>query len=106
MEKNLTSRFDGLGNHLLNLQVKNKCLRKKFNVLESKILILESDHKSIKQYGRRNNIEITGTSGSFLDQNLKEKVVNILNEISVDVSPKDIEACHHVGVSKIARRKL
>ena len=102
----MTSRFDGLENHLLNLQVKNKCLRKKVNVLESKILILESDHKSLKQYGRRNNIEITGISGSFSDQNLEEKVVNILNEISVDVSPKDIEACHHVGVSKIARRKL
>ena len=26
--------------------------------------------------------------------------MDILNEISVDVSPKDIEACHRVGVSK------
>ena len=28
-----------------------------------------------------------------------------LNEISVDASPKDIEACHHVGVSKNNSKK-
>ena len=31
--------------------------------------------------------------------------MNILNEISVDVSPKDIEACHRVGVSKNNSKK-
>ena len=31
--------------------------------------------------------------------------MDILNEISVNVSPKDIEACHRVGVSKKAQRK-
>ena len=31
--------------------------------------------------------------------------MDILNEISVDVSPKDIEACHHVGVSKNNSKK-
>ena len=63
--------------------------------LKKKKLILESE-----QYGRRNNIRITGILDSVLEQNLVEKVVHILNEISVNVSPKDIEACHLVGVSK------
>ena len=31
--------------------------------------------------------------------------MDILNEISVDVSPKDIEACHHVRVSKNNSKK-
>ena len=31
--------------------------------------------------------------------------MDILNEINVDVSPKDIEACHHVGVSKHNSKK-
>ena len=31
--------------------------------------------------------------------------MDILNEISVDVSPKDIEACHRVGVSKNNSKK-
>ena len=97
----MTSRFDGLDNELLNLkgiifknlQVENERLRKKVNVLENRILILEREHNSLEQYGRRNNIKITGITDSVPDQNLEEKVVDILNEISVNVSPKDIEAC-------------
>ena len=50
LEKKMTSRFDGLDNELLNLkdliiknlQVENQRLRKKVNVLENKILTLES----------------------------------------------------------------
>ena len=109
----MTSRFDGLDNELLNLkgviitnlQVENEHLRKKVNVLENKVLTLESEHNSLEQYGRRNNIEITGIPDNVPDQNLEEKVVDILNEISVDVSSKDIEACHHVGVSKNNSKK-
>ena len=75
------------------------------NVLENKILTLESEHSSLKQYGRRNKIEITGIPDSVLDQNLEEKVLDILNEITVNVSTKDIEVCHRVGVSKNSSKK-
>ena len=109
----MTSRFDGLDNELLNLkdviiknlQVENERLRKKVNVRENKFLTLESEHNSLEQYGRRNNIEITRIPDKVPYQNLEEKVVDILNEISVDVSPKDIEACHRVGVSKNNSKK-
>ena len=108
LEKKMTFRFDGLDNELLNLkdviiknlQAENQRLRKKVNVLENKILTPEREHNSLEQYGRRNNIEITGIPDSVPDQNLEEKVVDILNEITVNVSAKDIEACHRVGVSK------
>ena len=108
LEKKMTSRFDGLDNELLNLkdviiknlEVENELLRKKVNVLENKFLTPESLHNLLEQYGRRNNIKITGNPDNVPDQNLEEKVVDILNEISVDVSPKDTEACHCVGVSK------
>ena len=113
LEKKMTSRFDGLDNELLNLedvsiknlQVENERLRKKVNVLENKILTLESEHNSLEQYGRRNNIEITGISDSVPDQILEEKVVDILNEITVNVPPKDIEACYRVGASKNSSKK-
>ena len=113
LEKKMTSRFDGLDNELLNLKdviiknlrVENERLRKKVNVLENKILTLESEHNSLEQYGRRNNIENTGIPDSVSDQNLEEKVVDILNEITVNVSAKDIEACHRVGVSKNSSKK-
>ena len=110
----MTSRFDGLDIELLNLkdviikniQVQNERLRKKKeNVLENKVLTLESEHNSLEQYGRRNNTEITGLPDNVPNQILEEKVVDILNEISVDVSPKDIEACHRVGVSKNNSKK-
>ena len=50
----MTSRFDGLDIELLklkdviikNLQVENECLRKTVNVLENKVLTLESEHIS------------------------------------------------------------
>ena len=79
LEKKMTSRFDGLDNELLNLkdviiknlQVENERLRKKVNVLENKVLTLESDHNSLEQYGRRNNIEITGIPDNVPDQNLE-----------------------------------
>ena len=113
LEKKMSSRFDGIDIQLLNLKdviiknlpVENECLRKKVNVLENKVLTLESEHISLEQYGRRNNIEITGIPDNVPNQILEEKVVDILNEISVDVSQKDIEACHRVGVSKITQRK-
>ena len=109
----MSSRFDGLDNELLNLkdviirnlQVENERLSKKVNVLESRILTVENEHNSLEQYGRRNNIEITGIPDNVLDQNLEEKVVDILNEISVNVSPKDIEVCNRVGVWKNRSKK-
>ena len=113
LEKKMTSRFDGLNNKLLNLkdviiknlQVENKHLRKKVNVLENKILTLESEHNSLEPHGHCNNIEMTGIPDCIPNQNLKETVVDILNEISVNVSAKDIEACHRVGVSKNSSKK-
>ena len=73
----MTSRFDGLDIVLLNLkdviiknlQVKNERLRKKVNVLENKVFTLESELNSLEQYGRRNNIEITGIPDNVPDQN-------------------------------------
>ena len=108
LEKKTSSRFDGLDNELLNLKdviIKNERLRKKINVPENKILILESGYNSLEQYGRRNNIEITGIPDSFPDQNLDERVVDVLNEISVNVSPEDIEAFRRVGVSKTSSKE-
>ena len=109
----MTSRFDGLDIELLNLrdviiknlQVENEPLRKIVNVLDTKVLTLEGEHNSLDWYGRRNNIKITGIPDNVPNQNLEEKLMNNLNEISVDVSPKDIEACHRVGVSKITKIK-
>ena len=109
----MASRFNGLDNELLNLkdvilknlQVENKRLRKKVNVLERKILTLESDHNVLDQYGQHNNTKITEIPKIISNQNIKEKVVDILNEISVDISPKVIKACSRVAASKTSSKK-
>ena len=68
-------------------------------MFQKETLTLESDHNSLlEQYGQKNNIEIIVISDSVSDQSLEEKFVYILNEIRVDKPPKDVEACHCVGV--------
>ena len=113
LEKNMNSRFDGLDKEIINLkeviiknlQIENERLRKKVDDLENKIEIIESDHNALEQYGRRNNIEITGIPNSVSDQNLEKEVVDILKEINVVVSANDIEACHRMGPPKNESKK-
>ena len=38
------------------------------------MLTLESEHNSLQQYGRHNNIKITGISDSVPDQNLGKRL--------------------------------
>ena len=84
----MTSRFDGLDTKLLNLkdviiknlQIENERLRKKVNVLENNVSTIESEHNSLEQYGRQNNIEITGIPDNVPNQILEGKIVDILNK--------------------------
>ena len=115
LEKKLISRYDGLDKEMLslkdviikNLQDKNQRLRKKASDLESKVISLECDHNSLEHYGWRSNVEISGILNTVPDQNLEQKVIEILDEIDVSVSPNDIEACHHMGSSvNNSRRRI
>ena len=106
-------RFDGLDKEIINLkeviiknlQTENERLRKKVTDLENKIEVIEKEHNALEQYGRRNNIEITGIPNSVSDENLEKEVVDILKEIDVVVSVNDIEACHRVGPPKNDSKK-
>ena len=120
MEKKLISRFSGLeivkkrnrfsGQEILNLkdviikniQDENQRSTNKASDLESKVISLESDH-NLEQYGRRNNIEISGILNTVSDQNLEQKFIEILD---VSVSPNDIEACHRIGSSVNNSRRI
>ena len=88
-----------------NLQVENERLRKNVNVLESKILTLDSDHNSLEQHGRRN----TGILKLLeFAKKLRENVVHFLNEICelVLMHHQKILKCTILLVSqKIGRRK-
>ena len=113
LEKKLISRFDGVDKVILNLkdviiknlQLKNQRLQTRVNNLENKVISPEISGNHLEQYGHRNSLEITGISDDVSDQNLKSKVVEVLNEIHVDVSRSDIEACHRIGRSKNSSKK-
>ena len=110
LDNKMLSRFDGLDKELLNLkdviikglQFETQRLRMKVNNLENKVEINENH---LEQYGRRNNLEITEIPDDVSDENLKEKVIQVLSEIQVNVSSSDIEACHRIGKSKNSLKK-
>ena len=93
LEKKLLSRFDGLDKEILNLkdivikelQLENQPLRNKVSDLQKKIYSAEENINSLEQYGRRNNIEITGIPESLENEKLEETVVEVLNKIELNV---------------------
>ena len=113
LEKKILSRFDGLNKELLNLkdviikdlQLENQRLRMKVKNLENKVMPLEINGNHLEQYGKRNNLEITGIPDDVSDENLEEKVIQVLSEIQVNVSSSDVEACHRIGKSKNSPKK-
>ena len=92
----------------------NEKLQEKVKKLEKRLRDVEDDVdenidtinnlkvkvESCNQYGRRNNIEISGVPNAVADDDLEGKVVQILNEINVPVSVNDIEACHRLPIPR------
>ena len=66
-------------------------------------LEINGDH--LEQCGRRKNLEITRIPDDVSDENLEEKVTQVLSAIQVNVSSSDIEACHRIGKAKSRQKK-
>ena len=107
LKSRLLARFDAVQSELLNvkniiiknLREENERLQEKVSQLDKKIISLESRHNMLEQYGRRNNLEITGIPNSVPQKDLESKVVNILSAIGDNVSKDDFEDCHRIGKS-------
>ena len=54
---------------------------------------MESSINQVKQYGRRNNIIISGIPEDISDNDLESK------DVDVDINSSDIQACHRIGKS-------
>ena len=113
LQKKILPQFDGLDKKLLNikdvmikdLQVENQRLCSKINNLEEKVVSLKENRNLLEQYSWQNNLEIMGVLDNIEDKKLKQKVIEILQKIEVNVSAQDIEACHQVGKSKNDSKK-
>ena len=62
--------------------------------------MLETDLNKQDQYSRRNNLDIQGIPDSVSDDQLEEKIIEILYQINVKIDKFDIEDCHHMCKSK------
>ena len=81
------------------LQDENVILRNRCSNLEQKLTEFETSTNKLEQYGRRNNIIISGIPDSVKTEDLEESVTEILRDIDVKVTISDIESCHRVGKS-------
>ena len=90
-----------------NLVESNKKLQNTIKTLQNKVEKMEKREKEMSvqiekqnQYGRRNNIEISGVMNEIKDEELEEKVIEILDKIDVKATKEDIEACHRLPPTK------
>ena len=77
------------------------------NILENRIVNLEKQLSKNEQYGRQNNVKISGVSNEIPDQDLKENIVKIGKESDINIPHMDIEVCRrfHLGRNTINTRE-
>ena len=54
---------------------------------------MEKQLSKNEQYGRRNNVEISGISNQVPDQDLQENIIKIYRDSDINISRMDIEGC-------------
>ena len=80
------------------LQDENTLLPNKHKSLEDKVTHLEENLNSLDQYGRRNNIFLSGIPESVAENALEATVTSMLADIDVDVDSNALQACHRFGI--------
>ena len=95
--RNLSNEIGNLSDNVTSLVSTNERLTSELsivknvsNVLENRIVNLEKQLSKNEQYGRRNNVEISGISNQIPDQDLEESVVKICEDSDINISPMDI----------------
>ena len=58
---------------------------------------MEIKNNSLKEYARRNNLEIEEIPTSISDDELEKTAVAILNSTNVNLDSSDVEDCHRIG---------
>ena len=67
--------------------------------------LIESSLDVLEQYGRCNNLVISGIQDSAHDSNLESTVTSILSDIDVNVESREVEDCHRIGKSNNGSKK-
>ena len=114
LEKSIVQSINSLKDEIINLkdiviknlQDENARLKVKFEKLENRVAMLESNHNDLALYGRRNNVVFSGIPENVPDNNLESMVTSVLPDIDVQVEPRDIQACHQIAkpISKTEKK--
>ena len=91
LEKSIIQSINSLKDEIVNLkdiviknlQEENARLKVKFEKLENRVAILESNHNDLAQYGRCNNIVFGGIPENVSDNNLESTAMSVLSDIDV-----------------------
>ena len=78
------------------LQDENVILRDRCSKLEQRLVEFECSINNLEQYGKRNNVIISGIPDSLNVNQLKESATEILIDINVNVAGNDVESCHRI----------
>ena len=98
LEANIINNINSLKDEIISLkdtvikrlQEENERLRVKCQQLENRLAFIESSHDALEQYGRRNNLVISGIPDSVQDSELESTVTSILSDIDVNVESLDL----------------
>ena len=107
LEANIINNINSLKDEIISLkdtvikrlQEENERLCVKCQQLENRVAFIESSHDALEQYGRRNNLVISGIPDSVQDSELESTVTSTLSDIDVNVESKEVEECHRLGKS-------
>ena len=104
--QNLCSEIANLSDNVKNLVSTNERLTSELTVvkninsiLENRVLNPKKQLSKNEQYGRRNNVEISGISNQIPDQDLEENI-KICQDSDINISPMDIEGCHRLPIGR------
>ena len=113
VKENIISTINCLKEEIINLKdivnkklhEENKKLREKCSKLENDVISNESSVNTLEQYGKRNNIVVSGIPAHVSERDLEETVISVLSHIEVNVSPNDVEACDRIGKPNSSKSK-
>ena len=113
LEENIASSINSLRDKITNLKgiiIKklhqdNERLRTRCSKLENKLVSLETSTTALEQYGRRNNLVLSGILDTTADDELESTVISVLGDIDVEVESSDIEDCRGTGKPDKANSK-
>ena len=105
--QNLYSEIANLSDNVKSLVSTNKRLTSELTVLknvniilENRIVNLEKQLLKNEQYGRHNNVEISGISNQLQDQDLEENIIKMCKDSDINIPHMDIEACHRLPLGR------